>query len=341
MKLIRLAAAAAALAGGFCAPAQALNILLCNDDGITAANVRALKAKLVAAGHSVLVTAPIDNQSGTGGRLSFLTPISALTGTERGAKALGLAAGTAGVGADPTDADVFYVNGSPVAACLYGIDVRAAKKWGAAPDLVISGPNEGNNTGAINASSGTFNNLLYAINRNLPALAVSDNTTTQVTWSTSLASSHRAFEVGDIVVRLVAALVAGKAKAGGLLMPVGVGLNVNVPDFAAGAGAALPFKFTRIGKATDYAPAFYEKLSDSPVAVAYGLNYALPGISLASGGTTLPSGIVLPKDSDATSEANVIAAKTAVTVSPVEGVPQARRAFEDALRIKLNGTVAP
>jgi len=26
-----------------------------------------------------------------------------------------------------------------------------------------------------------------------------------------------------------------------------------------------------------------------------------------------------------------------VTISPVEGVPQARRAFEDAMKIKLNG----
>ncbi|NCZ47198.1 MAG: hypothetical protein EBX59_06460, partial [Betaproteobacteria bacterium] len=32
-----------------------MNILLCNDDGITAANIRALKARLVAAGHSVVI----------------------------------------------------------------------------------------------------------------------------------------------------------------------------------------------------------------------------------------------------------------------------------------------
>lgn len=317
-------------------PASALNILLCNDDGITAANIRTLKQRLIAAGHSAAIAAPIDNQSGRGGYISFLAPIPALTGNERGAKALGLAAGAAGVGSDAADPDVAYVNGTPVAACLYGIDVLAKKKWNAQPDLVISGPNEGNNTGAINASSGTFNNLIYAINRNLPALAVSDATTTPVNWTSSLPTTHRAFEVADLVVRLVDGLVANKSKAGGLLMPVGVGLNVNIPDFAVGAGKAMPFKFTKLGKATAYSPAFYEKLSDSALAVASGVNLPLPGISLAPGGTTLPNGVVVPGDTAATSESNVIATKTAVTLSPVEGVPQARRAFEEALKIKLN-----
>ncbi|MES2261400.1 MAG: 5'/3'-nucleotidase SurE [Pseudomonadota bacterium] len=334
-----LTAGALALCGAFAlpaAPALAANILLCNDDGITAANLRALKQKLVASGHSVAIAAPIDNQSGRGGYVAFLTPISALTGNERGSKALSFAAGTAGVGTDPADADVSYVNGTPVAACLYGIDVLAKKKWGGAPDLVISGPNEGNNTGAINASSGTFNNLVYAVNRNLPAIAVSDAATAQVNWSASLPATHRIHEVAGIVAKLVDALLSNKSKAGGLLMPEGVGLNVNIPDFAAGAGAALPFKFTRIGKATSYAPAFYEKLSDSPLAVASGVNFPLPGISLASAGTVLPSGVTLPKDTAVTSEDNVIVTKTAVTISPIEGVPQARRAFEDAMKIKLN-----
>ena len=36
---------------------------------------------------------------------------------------------------------------------LYGLDVLAVQRWSAPPDLVISGPNEGNNLGAINNSS--------------------------------------------------------------------------------------------------------------------------------------------------------------------------------------------
>jgi 5'-nucleotidase len=323
-------------------PAQALNVLLCNDDGIVAANLRALKQRLDAAGHSVIVTAPVDNQSGRGGFIAFLQPVPPLTGNERSSRVLGLAAGSPGVGTDSSDADVHYVNGTPVAACLYGIDVRARLKWGAAPDLVISGPNEGNNAGHINASSGTFNNLVYAINRGLPAIAVSDAATTQVNWTTALPPTSRPFEVADLVLRLLDEVLDAKAPreraerpGKARLMPAGIGLNVNIPAFTAGGGATLPFAVTHIGVATAFAPAFYPKLSDSPLAVASGVNLPLPGISLASGGTVLPSGSVIPLDDDPRSEGNRVASGTAVTVSPVQGVPEAARHYEAWLRSRL------
>lgn len=317
--------------------AFALNILLCNDDGVTAANVRALKQQLIAAGHSAIVASPIDNQSGTGGYIRFLQPIPPLTGNERGAKALQLPAGTAGVGTDPSDADAHYVNGTPSTACLYGIDVLAAKRWGRAPDLVISGPNEGNNTGHINNSSGTFNAMLYAVNRGLPAIAVSDAVTTQVSWSPNLPASSRAFEVASIVVRLVETLSTQGRRARESVLPEGLGLNVNVPTFAAGGGVSLPWQITQVGFATAYAPAFFERLSDSALAVASGVNVPLPGISLASAGSVLPSGVVIPTDRSSNSEGNAVATGTAVTVSPVQGVPEASGAAIGRLR----GLLAP
>jgi 5'-nucleotidase len=310
------------------APANARNILLCNDDGIVAANLRALKQRLTKAGHSVIVAAPADNQSGRGGYISFLSPVPPLTGAERSARALGLPAGAAGVGEDPADADVHYVNGTPVAACLYGVDVAARAKWGAAPELVISGPNEGNNTGHINASSGTFNNLLYAINRGLPAIAVSDAVTTQVNWSATLPAASRAYEVADVVMRLLDRVLNIRDRlAGRPLMPPGLGLNVNVPAFAAGNGARLRFAATRIGLATSFAPAFFAKLSDSPVAVGAGVNVPLPGVSLAPMGSTLPGGGKIPQDADSKSEGNAIA-RGVVTISPVQGAPEASRQNE-------------
>ena len=336
-----LPAALCAALAGVALPAQALNILLCNDDGISAANMRALKQQLQAVGHSVIVAAPIDNQSGRGGYIAFLQPVPALSGNERSAKVLGLPAGTAGVGVDPSDADVHYVNGTPVAACLYGIDVKSRAKWGTAPDLVISGPNEGNNTGHINPSSGTFNNLLYAINRGLPALAVSDAATSQVNWVPGLSPASRAFEVADVVVRLLDEVLDAKpprqrAERRPLrrLMPEGLGLNVNIPSFAAGSGPTLRFAATQVGVATAYAPAFYERLSDSPLAVASGVNFPLPGISLAPGGTLLPSGSVVPKDDDPQAEGNAVA-RGVVTVSPVQGVPEASRRYEGWLKSRL------
>jgi 5'-nucleotidase len=325
-------------------PAQARNILLCNDDSIVAANLRALKQRLSEAGHSVIVAAPIDNQSGRGGYISFLSPVPALTGAERSAKALGLPAGTAGVGQDPADADVHYVNGTPVAACLYGIDVAAQAKWGASPELVISGPNEGNNTGHINPSSGTFNNLLYAINRGLPALAVSDASTSQVNWSSTLPlpATARAFEVADIVVRLLDEVLEvrpprhhAERRDGRPLMPAGIGLNVNVPAFTPGAGATLPFAVTQVGLATAYAPAFFSKLSDSPLAVGAGVNLPLPGVSLAPMGSALPSGNTLPQDTDTRSEGNAVARGGVVTISPVQGVPEASQRYQAWLKGRI------
>jgi len=327
---------------GALSPAHALNILLCNDDGISASNLRALKQQLALAGHSVVVTAPIDNQSGRGGFIAFLQPIPALTGTERSARVLGLPAGTPGVGRDPSDADVHYVNGTPVAACLYGIDVQAPAKWGKAPDLVISGPNEGNNTGHINPSSGTFNNMVYAINRGLPTIAVSDAVTTQVNWTPALPPTSRAFEVADIVVRLIDDVLGAKPPrwhaerpSRGRLMPDGIGLNVNIPLFSPGAGPTLRFAATHIGIATAFAPAFYERLSDSPLAVASGVNVPAPGISLAAGGTVLPTGTAVPLDDDARSEGNAVAKGGVVTVSPVQGVPEASVVYDLWLKARL------
>ncbi|RXZ43426.1 5'/3'-nucleotidase SurE [Crenobacter cavernae] len=271
-------------------PAHALNILLCNDDGFTAANLRALQSKLKTAGHNVIASSPVDNQSGKGGSMDFLKPVPAVNSAERAVAKGTLTDGATGVGTDPSDSSINYVNGTPTMACLYGLDVAAPKAFGKLPDLVISGPNEGNNLGHINMSSGTVNNAFYAINRGLPAIAVSDNATSQTEWSAVSGNpAHRAFEVADIVVKLVSTLEVNKAKAGGKLLPDNTGLNVNVPSFAAGAGKNLPFVLTRMGTATDYSSAFYEDLSKNPIAqYSYGAGIGAitgkPGIGLAAGG---------------------------------------------------------
>lgn len=46
--------------------ASAVNIISSNDDGWAEANLRAIFDSLGAAGHSVVVSAPAENQSGTG-----------------------------------------------------------------------------------------------------------------------------------------------------------------------------------------------------------------------------------------------------------------------------------
>ena len=74
---IRAAAMAAALAA-LCGNASALNILLTNDDGLSA-NVKALYSALKGAGHDVVVSVPCQNQSGKGASINYLTPLVTLS----------------------------------------------------------------------------------------------------------------------------------------------------------------------------------------------------------------------------------------------------------------------
>lgn len=345
--LLTLAAATVVVA----TQVHALDILICNDDGFTSANSRALYQRLVNGGHRVILSAPVDNQSGRGGYVAFLAPIPRIavgytdpyTGrsvTPRALRTYPSLVGAPGVGNDPLDANISYVNGSPVMACLYGIDVKAPKSFGGAPELVISGPNEGNNLGHINVSSGTVNNTYYAINRNLPAIGVSDAATTSVEY-TALTSTSRAYEVATIVGEIVDALSKNTRRNRERLLPEGVGLNVNIPDFAPGTGATLPFKLTHMGVATSFAPAFYEDLGQNAFAQAVGIpaGQGLAGIGLASSGATLPSGITIATDSSPTSEGNVIAARNAVSVSPIAGVPEVDERIVGQVRNKLNGLI--
>jgi 5'-nucleotidase len=316
-------------------PAHALDILVCNDDGFTSANTRALYERLSQAGHRVIVSAPVDNQSGRGGYVSFLAAIpripaqytdsySLRTVVPRAVKVYPQLVGQPGVGVDPADAAISYVWGSPVMACLYGIDVKAPKAFGRIPQLIISGPNEGHNTGLINASSGTVNNVYYGINRGIPTLGVSDAVTTQVDFP-ALTPASRAYEVADIVVEIVRTLERNQRRAGGRLMPDGVGLNVNVPEFGSGQGRALPVAIADVGLATRFIPAFYEDLGASPLGAAVGIpsGLGLTGVSLVEGGTVLPTGVAIADDDSPSSEGNVVASGRAVSVSVVQGVPQA------------------
>lgn len=54
--------------------ANAINIISSNDDGWAEVNIRALYDTLTAGGHSVVVAAPAENQSGTGNASVKLAP---------------------------------------------------------------------------------------------------------------------------------------------------------------------------------------------------------------------------------------------------------------------------
>jgi len=252
-------------------PSHALNILLTNDDGLTS-NLRALQSALISAGHDVLISVPCQNQSGKGAAVSFLTPVTPLAKACRGNAA---PAGASGVGHVAGLTDAYYVDGTPLMATMYGLDVLATQRWGKAPDVVLSGPNEGQNLGGIVISSGTVSNAQFAVARGLPAIAVSAdvNTTDNEVLSA---------EVAQLTIQLLDRLAdrnVEHGKAG--LLPAGIALNVNFPKFSAGGSTGLDWAVTRFGNFNSFDVRFVADLGSDPVAAAYGLaNLHYPGVTI-------------------------------------------------------------
>lgn len=251
----------AALAAVLCTQTVfAKNIVLTNDDGLTS-NVKALYEELKAQGHDVIVSVPCTGQSGMGAAVKFMRPLGPLA-----ADCLNGAAKAGDPGAGPMTragfgADWHYVDGTPVMATLYGIDVLAEARWGKAPDLVLSGPNEGQNVGHIVISSGTVSNVQYAAVRGIPAIALSAGMGTVDNASLANPASK---VVAGLTTTLLTALE--RAEKGGRMIPRGITLNVNFPDKLEGAIWVM----TQIGSYDVYDATFVTNLGRS----------GLPGVAI-------------------------------------------------------------
>jgi 5'-nucleotidase len=294
-------------------PAFALNILLSNDDGLTS-NVKALYDELKAAGHSVIVSVPCTGQSGRSAAIVMYsttviiadndkTQIDAENGCHNGAAALGEPAVGPFTKSGYTGGDFNYVHGTPVMAAMYGVDVLAQARWGKAPDLVLSGPNEGQNVGKVVINSGTIGNAQFAAGRGIPAIALSAGTDT--VDNTGLANANSA-TVAKLTVKLIAAL---QAKAGtGALLPDGLALNVNFPDAPT---LGLAWAFSRHGTYDAYALKFK---STQP----WGLTYGAPTTATA-----------------AQAEDEALVYKTKVAVTAMQVAYDQRPAGQQWLRLRL------
>jgi 5'-nucleotidase len=128
-----------------------LSILVTNDDGYAAEGIdTVVEALRELPDVTVTVVAPSENRSGSGGQ----TTAGALTATEEET-----ASGY------PATA----VQGFPADSVAYGL----AEVLDEAPDLVVSGINQGQNLGPIAAVSGTVGAAEAAASRGIPALAAS------------------------------------------------------------------------------------------------------------------------------------------------------------------------
>ncbi|HED4079400.1 TPA: 5'/3'-nucleotidase SurE [Raoultella planticola] len=188
-----------------------LRILLVNDDGCQSVGTTSLQEKLAAKGYDVWMVAPDTNQSGIGSAITFKP------GKTFDVKKV---------------ADKRYCfPGTPADAVDFGL-------WGlmkeAAPDLVISGVNDGPNTGMAQVNSGTVSAAARALRYGFPAIAVSIGYRfTEQEMKNKWPSTHKYWpDSVDYVVTVVDKLNATR-EPGTALLPKGSGLSINYPPLPA------------------------------------------------------------------------------------------------------------
>ena len=175
------------------APAEPIEILVTNDDGVGAEGIDVLVTALTGLdGVEVTVVAPATQQSGTGGNTTEgpLTTNEATTASGYEARA---------------------VAGFPADTIRVAFDELALT-----PDLVVSGINEGQNLGPVVDLSGTVGAARAAVRKGVPALAVSQGLGADLDY--------------DVAAGLVTEWITEHAdaiRAGEL--PVDVVTNLNVP----------------------------------------------------------------------------------------------------------------
>lgn len=116
---------------------QAVNVLLSNDDGWAEKNIRVFYDDLTAAGESVVISAPAENESGTGS--SDATPTVVTSGCEFSS----CPAGSPAVGFNSSMPRFNYVNSFPVTSMRFGIQNVSQKFFDGPPDIAVAGFNVG------------------------------------------------------------------------------------------------------------------------------------------------------------------------------------------------------
>jgi 5'-nucleotidase len=144
-----------------------MRALITNDDGITSPGLQELARRVESIGFEVVVVAPSFDASGTGASLGYISrdvPIKYQSHTIENFKG-----------------QAFALNGPPALCTISGF----LGAFGPKPDIVISGPNLGLNTGRSVLHSGTVGAALAAQNFGIRSLAVSLAVSDPWHWDTA------------------------------------------------------------------------------------------------------------------------------------------------------------
>jgi 5'-nucleotidase len=178
-------------------------LLVTNDDGIDAPGLHALAAAARAAGHEVVVAAPLSEASGQSAALTAVTDQGRVVVEKRGPQLYGVAASPA-----------------------YIVVLAGLGAFGEPPELVLSGVNRGANAGRAVLHSATVGAALTAANNGLRALAVSLDVLNAESGADGDARRHWSI-AADVAVGLLDQLADS---------PAATVFNVNVPDRPSTAG---------------------------------------------------------------------------------------------------------
>ena len=155
---------------------------------------------------------------------------------------------------------------TPAACTFVNLDYVAPKVWGnnTKPDLLVAGPNVGQNLGPfLYTLSGTIGATYAAVGRGVPAIAFSGGSLygqrgyKEINTTTPSGYPDPATIYAQLSVALVNQL-AKNTRPGKALLPLGYGLNVNYPSITSLSNAscvAPPFIQTRLtgGAFSDFA----------------------------------------------------------------------------------------
>ena len=240
----------------------ALNIIVNNDDGFGSANIRELYRLLNAAGHNAWIVAPVSNQSGKGGTEVFTTESNLTAPSEFDL----VPKGAPSFGTDPNDSHIWYYNGTPAVCTFFALDYVVPNYWnGTKPDLLVSGPNFGDNLGPfLYTLSGTIGATYAAVERSLPAIAFSGGNDGQRSYKEINKTTPSGYpDPATVDAQLSVALVNQLAKNGNKsqLLPLGYGISVNYPEITSLKNADCvnpPFIQTRMTGGAEVDTAVYD-----------------------------------------------------------------------------------
>jgi 5'-nucleotidase len=214
----------------FASASSALVVALSNDDGWDSPGIQAMRVALEAAGHTVTLAAPLDEQSGSSAALNLVSDLE-IKKESANEYSVALNGGTEGA--------------EPATSALIAIGIARDANGGVAPDLLVSGINSGANIGAATQVSGTVGGTIVAIangfNGSLPAIGIStdepcdeeDPPDGDLPACVAANAAHYA-NVASFLADFIAHL---ETKPGFLaeesgLLPRGVALNINYPPLA-------------------------------------------------------------------------------------------------------------